>query len=469
MPGSTDALKPVLTSQGWEMLNSLPEYDDATSAQLNKQLRHQGWKPDVVAAALTQSRLRRDAHPKFGEFASRMLFTEAGLQQSTRLPVAARHAARFRDAGLSHVADLGCGLGGDAMAMASAGLAVTAVEADEPTAAAALMNLKPFPEADIVHDSAESWVAENITGTPHDAEPGTEEPLHSGMPGLWLDPARRNERSRLWDPEEFSPPLSFVMELAATGAPLGVKLGPGIPHALIPENCEAEWVSIDGELVEVVLWFNALARPSIRRAATALTTMHAHQEPNHHRDAHATLAAEPINAQTQVRLAGEITSSAEFGAGLEVQATGREALQGTVWEPDPGVIRAGLVAELCAQMNGQMLDEHIAYFSIPDAEFEDTDTPAATAGYAPSLARGYRVLEVMDFQVKALKRWAQHHELTSVEIKKRGVDVTPETLRRQILPKKPTGPKKHALLLVTRLAEDRVVAVIEPLPATTHN
>ena len=78
---------------------------------MNMTLRRQGWSAETVAATLTQSRLRRDAQTKFGRFASNMLFTDHGLQQSTRLPVAARHAQRFRAAGVQHVADLGCGLG----------------------------------------------------------------------------------------------------------------------------------------------------------------------------------------------------------------------------------------------------------------------------------------------------------------------------------------------------------------------
>ena len=84
--------------------------------------------PALVAAVLSQSKLRARARAKFGEFASRMLFTEAGLEQATRLQVAALHAGRFARAGIGHVADLGCGIGGDALAMAAIDLEVTAVE-----------------------------------------------------------------------------------------------------------------------------------------------------------------------------------------------------------------------------------------------------------------------------------------------------------------------------------------------------
>ncbi|GAA1809655.1 THUMP-like domain-containing protein [Nesterenkonia flava] len=434
MPSPT-SLAPVLSPEAWELLNSLPEYDDAASSSLNLRLRKDGWPPEVVAAVLTQLRLRRAARGKFGEFAERMLLTDHGLQQSTRLPVAARHARRFVSAAVEHVVDLGCGLGGDALAMASAGLQVTAVEADETTAAAATINLRAFPEASVVHSRAEEYTA----GLDWFARPpaeGPDMPPRWTGPGLWLDPARRDERSRIWDPEAFSPPLSFVTELAATGAPMGVKLGPGMPHELIPADCEAEWVSIDGELVEVVLWFNALARPGVRRAATVLTSSR----------------EDPLRVT-----AAELTSSDDFGQGLHPDPAGSAGLRGVLHEPDPAVIRAGLVAELCAQLEGRMLDEHIAYLCTDDAP-----SPAH-----PPFSRAYRVLEVMDFNPKRLKRWLQDQEVTSLEIKKRGVDVVPETLRRQLLgsPKKPRAgsPKKHATLVLTRVGDERLAAVVEPL------
>ena len=423
------ALKPILTPEGFQLLNSLPDYDEATAAEMNMTLRRQGWSAETVAATLTQSRLRRDAQTKFGRFASNMLFTDHGLQQSTRLPVAARHAQRFRAAGVQHVADLGCGLGADSLAFASAGMQVTAVEADETTAAAATMNLVAFPESHVVHDTAEGFAAQ------HQLLASTAVP--EGW-GLRLDPARRHasesqKPSRIWDPEEFSPPLSFAVDLAATGIPVGVKLGPGIPHDLVPQNCEAQWVSIDGELVEVVLWFNALATPGVRRSATALRSS----------------TDDPLSAD-----AAQLTSAADFGQGPDPEPAGRRGLRGVLCEPDPAVIRAGLVADLAGELQGWMLDEHIAYFCT-------AESPQGPLG---GLARGYRVLETMDFSPKTLKRWCADHQVTSVEIKKRGVDITPETLRKQILPKRAPGPKHHVILVLTRLDDyARVAAVVEPL------
>ena len=89
------------------------------------------------------------------------------------------------------------------------------------------------------------------------------------------------------------------------------------------------------------------------------------------------------------------------------------------------------------------------------------------------LARAYRVREVLPHTVKVLKRWVREHEVGTLEIKKRGTDVTPEELRRRLAPK---GPGR-ATLVVTRTApgpgpegpgrggagpaEQRVVIVVE--------
>ena len=314
-----DQIAQLLTEEGWQLLASLGPYREDQSFALNSSLRKAGHSPDLVSAVLTQSRLRTKAEGKFGEFARQMLFTQAGLEQATRLNVAARHAQRFAQAGMQHVADLGCGLGADSMALASLDIAVTAVEVDETTAACATINLIPFPHATVVHSDATSVSL-------GDAD------------GVWLDPARRTTSTsgtkRIWDPEAFSPPLSFVESLAASGLAVGVKMGPGMPHDSVPAGCEAQWVSVGGDVTEVTLWFNAVARAGVRRAALLLGPQGA----------------------------AELTSAEDFGGG---PAAPVGPVEGYLYEPDGAVIRAGLVADLALQLGGHLVDEHIAYICAP--------------------------------------------------------------------------------------------------------
>ncbi|GAP57521.1 uncharacterized S-adenosylmethionine-dependent methyltransferase MT3122/Rv3037c [Arthrobacter sp. Hiyo1] len=405
-----DQIAPLLTTEGWELLASLGPYRDGDAFALNARLRKDGHSPALVAAVLTQSRLRTRAEAKFGEFARQMLFTQAGLEQATRLNVAARHAERFAKAGTRHVADLGCGLGADSMAMASMDIEVTAVELDETTAACATINLIPFPHATVVHSDA--------TSVPLD-----------GVDGVWLDPARRTTSSsgtkRIWDPEAFSPPLSFVESLAATGKSVGVKMGPGMPHESVPAGCEAQWVSVGGDVTEVTLWFNDVARPGIRRAALVLGPQGA----------------------------AEITSCEDFDGG-PVPDVG--PVEGYLYEPDGAVIRAGLVADVALRLGGHLVDQHIAYICAPEL----VETP---------FARAYKVLEVMPLNVKALKAWVKANGVGVLDIKKRGTSVTPEELRKQLLPAGKGSAKgrgnKTATLVLTRIGEEKVAVVVEPVAA----
>lgn len=400
---SHDAISPLLTVEGWELLLSLGPYNEKDSLKLNDSLRKAGHSPELVAAALTQSRLRAKAEAKFGEFAHQMLFTQAGLEQATRLNIAALHAQRFTTAGITKVADLGCGLGADSLAMASLDINVTAVEMDEITAACTTVNLMPFPHAQVLCANAQNVDL-------------------AGIEGVWLDPARRTTSTsgttRLFDPEAFSPPLSFVEELADKGLAVGVKMGPGIPHDAVPNTAEAQWISINGDVVEAGLYFNQLARPGIRRAALVI---------GKHGSAELT-SAEKYQPQEQDAQIGPVS--------------------GFLYEPDGAVIRAGLVADLARVMGAHLLDEHIAYLSSD----EPIDTP---------FARSYKVLEVKPFNVKALKAWVKANRIGVLDIKKRGVSTTPEELRRQLLTGSGKGPNK-ATLVLTRIGEDRVAIVVEP-------
>jgi hypothetical protein len=132
-------------------------------------------------------------------------------------------------------------------------------------------------------------------------------------------------------------------------------------------------------------------------------------------------------------------------------------VEGYLYEPDGAVIRTGLVADLAVELGGHLVEEHIAYICAPDL----VDTP---------FARAYRVLEVMPYNVKALKAWVKQHGIGVLDIKKRGTSVTPEELRKQLLPgSKSAGKsgksagKKTATLVLTRIGEERVAVSVEPL------
>src|SRR5690606_3052544 len=168
-------LAALLTRDGLALLDEVgPIVSTTEVAQTVSRLRAAGHSPELVSAVVGQAHLRVKARAKFGDFAERMLFTRAGLEQATRLTVATLHAVRMRQAGVTAVSDLGCGIGGDSLAFAGAGMRVTAVDADEVTAGIAAYNLAPFgTEARVRTGLAEEWVPDPDDGA------------------VWIDPARR--------------------------------------------------------------------------------------------------------------------------------------------------------------------------------------------------------------------------------------------------------------------------------------
>jgi hypothetical protein len=344
-------------------------------------LRKQGHSLDTVSAIMGQVALRARAHDKFGDFAKQMLFSPEGLEVASRLEVSSHHAGRFLQAGVTSVTDAGCGLGGDSLAFAGAGLTVRALERDDVTAALAAYNLQPFDTVTVESGDAES------------ADLSLTE-------GLWFDPARRERKTRFQNPEDWSPSLEWVFQQARS-RPTGIKLAPGMDRDLIPEGCEAQWVSWKGSVVEVVLWFGALAREGITRSALVL------------RDGGGAEITGPKDSP-----------DAPIGE-----------LQDYLSEPDGAVIRARLIGDLARAHSAHMIDPTIAYMTSP----EPIDSP---------IVQCFRVRESVPYSTKNVQALIRGADLGTLEIKKRGVDVDPAALRRT-LPLEGTG---SATLILTRVA-----------------
>jgi hypothetical protein len=412
MPGMDLALlRRLTTGEGWGLLQSLPPYREGDAMALQTRLRAAGFDPDLVAAALHQSRLRARARDKFGEFADGMVFTTDGLEQATRLSIGARHAQRYRDAGVHTVYDLGCGIGADAMAMAGLDLRVRAIDADELTAAVAAVNLRHWPDSTAYQGTVEDFTA----------------PAGEGArdTGAWLDPARRTpgvadvrgRTRRVFSLDAITPTWAQVQQVARALPATGAKLAPGFPHAAVPAGAEAQWTSLDGEVLECAVWFGPLARSAgrtaqvLRGGAAPVVVAEADADPEHER----------------------VTSLAEVGAWL--------------YEPDKAVLRAGLVGAVTGAVDGAELDEGVGYVSSSRAE----DVP---------FARRFVVVEAMPFNVKALRGWLRDHGYDRLTIKKRGVAVDPDLLRRQL--RLPPKGSTEATVVLTRVRSNQVALIVRP-------
>jgi SAM-dependent methyltransferase len=311
-----------------------------------------------------------------------MFFTRAGLEQATRRAVADRRAARLAAAGVRTLADLGCGLGADALAAARHNIKVYAVEADPGTAALTAANVQACGLTGLITVAC-------ADATTVDVE---------AFDAVFADPARRAGNRRIFDPKSYSPPWDFVAGLAGRAPHTVLKLAPGIDHALIPTGAEAEWVSVDGDLVEAAFWCGPLAR--VPRRATLL----------------------------RGGVATELT-----GDGVTRAPVGPPGAY--LYDPDPAVVRAHLVAEFAATIGGRLADPDIAYVH--------TDTPVDT-GYG----RRFAVTDVLPFSLKRLRILLRNRGVGRLEILKRGSALEPEQLRRDLRLAGPHG----ASLILTRVA-----------------
>lgn len=353
-------------------------------------LRAGGLPADLAAAALTQATLRLRAAVKFGPDAGRMFFTRTGLEQATRAVVANRRAARLAASGARVVADLGCGIGADAIAFARAGLRVLAVEADRPTAAVAAANV------------AALGLAGQVTVCVMDATTVALDPVDA----VFCDPARRagpatatGASRRVLDPRRYRPPWEFVSGLASRVPRTVLKLAPGIDHDLIPPGAEAEWVSVAGDLVEATVWSGPLAE--VARRATLLRP-----------------------GTRELSLTGTGARSARTGA-----------LGRYLYDPDAAVVRSHLVAEFAETIDGRLADPTIAYV------YSDT------AHHTP-FASSLRVDEALPFSVKRLRAALRVRGVGELTIAKRGSAVDVDALRRAL---RPSGPRP-ATVVLTRVA-----------------
>lgn len=375
-------LAPLLTPEGRALLDEVRDTDPARELAVATRLRREH-PAELVSAALGQARLRQRAVTKFGaQDARRMFFTPNGVEQSTRASVAAYRAGRFRELGVTSVADLCCGIGGDAIALARAGIRVLAVDRDPLTAAAARANADALGLADLI-EVREADVTEVDT---------------AGYDAVFVDPARRGGRGRIFDPEAYSPPLSWAVAAARTASrAAALKVAPGIPHEAVPADAEAEWISDGGEVKEAVLWFGAGQAVPVR----------------------ATL------------LPGPRTLPSRGLPDPAVRPPGRY-----LYEPDGAVIRAHLVAEVAEELDGGLLDATIAYITAD----EHRPTPYATA---------YELTDRLPFNVKKLKALLRERSVGTLTVKKRGSAVEPEELRRKVLPK-PHG-RESVTVFLTRV------------------
>lgn len=317
---------------------------------------------DLAQAALESAILRREASRKFPQ-ADRLYFTREALEQASSREVAAYRASRYRR--FARLVDLGCSIGGDTLALALVAPTV-GIDRDPLRLAMAQANSHALGLV-----GRTSFIQADVT-SPLPLLSSPSFPL-----ALFFDPSRRAGGRRLYSVRAYQPPLSIIAEWLPAFPALGVKLSPGVRlDELDGYDAEIEFISLEGELKEAVLWFGPLK--TAHRRATLLPGPH--------------------------------TLVAASDVPLPIQEP-----QAYLYEPDPAILRAGLVALLGAQLNAAQLDPDIAYLTSGQLQ----PTP---------FARAWMVEAWFPFQLKRLRAYLRQRGVGKVTVKKRGSPLEPEAL-----------------------------------------
>ncbi|MCH2144208.1 MAG: hypothetical protein MK082_03560 [Phycisphaerales bacterium] len=236
----------LASDEGAPLVAAALEAGEPTPAVIG-QLRRD-WPVAAVTAAVELARARARAHVKFPG-RDRLWCDVSGLEQASSMRTANWKQLRFERAGATSIADLCCGIGGDAMALARGG-DLLAVDLDPVRA----------------------WMAGANAGCPHlvaDVLGMDDLPDH-----VHIDPARRDGTTgrRAWTPDAYEPRLDDVLGLLEGVRGGACKLGPGIPLPLPgrPDGSELEFIQEGGRLVQSVLWTGSLAEHPGERTATML-------------------------------------------------------------------------------------------------------------------------------------------------------------------------------------------------------
>jgi hypothetical protein len=357
---------------------------------------------ELAEAALETAILRLEAAGKFPR-AAEMYFTRPALEQASSQEVSRYRSQRF--AGFAALLDLGCSVVGDSLSLA--GLAPTVgFDLDPLRLAMAQANLEALSPA---------YPARFVQ-----ADLRSPLPVCAGrQTDAFFDPARRTAERRIFSVHRYIPALDFIHNWLPQLPALGVKLSPGVDLAELESYAgEVEFISLRGELKEAVLWLGPLR--TVQRRATVLPGPR-------------TITGEP-DQQFEISPAVRLSEP-----------------QAYLYEPDPSILRAGLVRTLGAHLDAAQLDPDIAYLTSQRL----VETP---------FAKAYQVEDWLPFNLKRLRSLLRQRGVERVVVKKRGSPIQPEALIRDLRLQPASGSTGvERIVFLTHLRGQPIAAICLPL------
>ena len=316
----------------------------------------------------------------------KLIYTEKGAQQSSSKLLAEYHAQKFQE--YSSLADLCCGNGIDLMHLAIGKKKVYAIDLDETTLKTAKYNTKNFTNIEFIYGNAEDFEGQ--------------------VEAIFVDPDRRTETGRILDVEEMSPSLSKLLRLKSITLNIAIKLSPAADYESLKLSAEHtfEFISENRVLKEILLCFGKLSTPGVTRKAILLP--------------------EGIELSTS-------------NASIPVSG-----ICNYLFEPDPAIIRAGLVQEIGAEIGYDLIDLHLALLSGKEVVFSKFGTT-------------YKRVINFSYDLKKLHKYCCENQIGELIIKTRGFPIPVEKFRQKI---KLKGNRK-AILFIIRLGDNHEMIIAD--------
>jgi hypothetical protein len=259
-------------------------------------------------------------------------------------------------------------------------------EADAPTAhfAAANLSRRGLSDSSVVNDFA------------GEAAVASADAWH-------IDPDRRAQGKRVVQIEDYEPGLDTLLRLLHTNPNGGIKLAPAAqldPSEWPP--CEREWLGSRGECRQQVLWFGSLV----------------HQPGQH----------------TATEIRADLGRNSFSGMPDRPFAYAERA-EAYLYEPAASVLAAQLAGAMAEKLRLQSITPGGGYLTAQ----EQFDHP---------LLDMFRVRDVLAFDARKLKAYCREQKIGRLEVKKRGVDIDPSRVQRELV----ADGDESAVLFVTKVA-----------------
>jgi hypothetical protein len=226
-----------------------------------------------------------------------------------------------------------------------------------------------------------------------------------------IDPDRRPHGRRTTRTALHDPPDSVLQDLLRRNPNAAVKLAPAadVTNPWLA-GAALEWISRDAQCRQLVAWFGMFATTEDQRSATILRS--------------GTSEAFTFEGRADVRPA-------------VATQVGRY-----VFEPDPAIIAARLTGALAEHLDLRAIEEGIAYLTSDH--------------HVTNLALvAFEIVDVMPFDLKRVKAWLRERGVGRLEVKKRGVELEPEDVRRRL-----RVDGDNAMTLIVAPVNARVTAIL---------